>query len=793
MKILIDGQTFGVAEIHRGIGIYTKNVISQMLKMDYSIEWYITLSDEQSLSELEPWVRQKLHAIVASEFIPGVDYQRNKEYTQKIQKIVSQEYIDLFWIPNPLMVNVLFLEQKLVGCKVVATIYDIIPYIFPIKEWSKAIDNEYQRRLKFIQKNIDTLLMISNATKKDWEEHVGSCEEKAIVTPLAADAKRFYCEREVEKQKEPYILFTGGFDYRKNINGALDAFALARRNNQEDEDFQKYSLIIVGNCDVETRKKYESILYEKKLFNCVKFTGYISDEELNTLYHNADIFFFPSLYEGFGLPILEAMLSGNYIVSADNSSLPEVCGGHATLFNANSTVEAAKALYAGYKRHKQESLEEIHARQAYAKEYTWDKTAIKTLESMDISKNKEINDVSDRPTLAIFTPWPDQKTGIADYVYRLIPFLSKYFSISVFTETTKIKKVQLLPNIPVYDILEFDGQREQYQYKLFEIGNNVDYHKSIYELFEQEGGIAEIHDFVLTPFFYIGYYKQNERDKFAKLLYKAYGEKGKKLYQLTVQSGNHPDAQQYPMVESVVNQAEIVFFHNHWSVERLDSNKKAFVIPLGAYESPVLEAEEKKYRIDRLNQLFDLQPKQIVIGCFGWVNPNKRPAIILSAAKILLEKKLDFKFIFWGENNDESLRRKIKEEKLQNVVKISGYIKSEDYVTALERTDIVINLRYPSMGESSATLCEAFKMGKPVIVSEVNQYREFPDEVCWKLPVCRKENELLAEYINFLVEHPDVRQALGENAQAYADNVLNPEIIARMYYNYIVQQGQREA
>ena len=105
----------------------------------------------------------------------------------------------------------------------------------------------------------------------------------------------------------------------------------------------------------------------------------------------------------------------------------------------------------------------------------------------------------------------------------------------------------------------------------------------------------------------------------------------------------------------------------------------------------------------------------------------------------------------------------------------------------MEITDIVVNLRYPSMGEASGTLCEALKLGKAVIVSDLNQYKEFPDDVCWKLPVDELEDKLLYEYLKILVSEPLIRHALGENGREYANTVLNPENIAKMYYHYIVE------
>ena len=85
------------------------------------------------------------------------------------------------------------------------------------------------------------------------------------------------------------------------------------------------------------------------------------------------------------------------------------------------------------------------------------------------------------------------------------------------------------------------------------------------------------------------------------------------------------------------------------------------------------------------------------------------------------------------------------------------------------------------MGESSGTLCQQLKAGKPVIVSELNQYTEFPDEVCWKVPVDGYEEHILRKMLEHLITHEETRQQLGANAKRYADTALTCENIAEMY------------
>ena len=381
MNILIDGQTFSTPEIHRGIGIYMKNLINYMLKIDYGHTWYLSVASTDHLNELDSWVQNKVHVIIDSAFAPGTDYNRNAAYTEKLQDVVKQYHIDALWIPNALMVNILFINQK-IDCKIFVVIHDIIPYVFPDKDWEESTRREYLRRLEYLQANKVELIFDSKFSAEDYISNIGNVSSKNIV-PLAADNRRFYQKWERRSIQEPYILFTGGFDYRKNIDGAINAYELAINKYSNVQNFHRYRLVIVGDCKANLKAHYEHMFSEKGLLNKIELTGYVSDEKLAQLYKNADIFFFPSKYEGFGLPILEAMLAGDYIVSADNSSLPEVCGGYALLCDENNPDNMADTLYQAYCNRQEETPEEVNRRQQYAMSYSWEKTARMTLDIIE--------------------------------------------------------------------------------------------------------------------------------------------------------------------------------------------------------------------------------------------------------------------------------------------------------------------------------------------------------------------------------------------------------------------------
>ena len=783
MKILIDGQTLETPEVNRGIGVYCINIINNMIKESFIHEWYITLSNRNKLNLLDPWVRRRIKPLIAKEFCPSTDYVRESVYTDRINQTINENKIDVFWMPNPMMVNVLF-PNKMIHCPLIVTMYDLIPLIMPIEDWASEVKLEYQRRLKYILEYNVSLICISESTKKDFIKNIGSIRN-IIVTRLGVDSKQFFKLRVKEGVNEnPSIVYTGGFDYRKNIYGAVEAFALARKL-YPSSDLATANFYIICNYDNENKIKFENRIKKLGLTKKVFLTGYVSNEELAEYYYNADVFFFPSLYEGFGLPVLEAMMSGAYIVSADNSSIPEVCGEHALLCNANDSVDMAKKLFQAFEKLKTETLKQKHERQLYAKQYDWEETAKETLEA--IENINRVEDVLTKYKIAIVTPWPSQESGIANYVYKLVPYLSEYFNIDIFVDygAPKSEEFEQIPYGKLYNINDLDIRHGYYDQVIYEIGNSTEYHTKIFEYFLKYPGIAEIHDFILQPFFYCSYYVKKKFKKFLQLLEMGYGEDGIKYYEGLRNGFTQIDNVKYPMSHSVYQCSKAVIFHNHWSKEQINTNKNnIYIIPLASLEQSCLSQKSNMILKEQFKKKYDIT-NEYIIGCFGFVNKNKRPEKVFQAVQQLIREGYPVKLVFFGRNNEAEINELIQKNKLENQIIITGYLNREEYEVALDITDIVVNLRYPSMGEASGTLCEAFKWGKPVIVSQLNQYVEFPDEVCWKVPVGKYEIPLLKHMLGYLLDHEDVRKALGSNAKAYADTVLSGEKISKMYYKLI--------
>lgn len=213
------------------------------------------------------------------------------------------------------------------GVKKILTIHDLTPLLFP-ETHSKETLFFWNSTLKLIKNRADIIIVDSKNTKNDCIMHLGISDERIKVVHLAADSKykpinnKENIEKELKNKynlKFPFILYVGTLERRKNISTLIKAFYKLKKNSV------KHKLVIAGGKGWKYNEIFETI-DKLGLKNDVIFTGYVPDEDLVKLYNAADLFVYPSLYEGFGLPPLEAMACGCPVITSNASSLPEVVG-----------------------------------------------------------------------------------------------------------------------------------------------------------------------------------------------------------------------------------------------------------------------------------------------------------------------------------------------------------------------------------------------------------------------------------------------------------------------------------
>lgn len=363
--------------------------------------------------------------------------------------------------------------------------------------------------------------------------------------------------------------------------------------------------------------------------------------------------------------------------------------------------------------------------------------------------------------IAFFSPMPPSRSGIADYSAALIEPLSKLASVTVFDKKPKH-----------FHSADFD-------IALYQVGNNV-HHDFVYEQALETPGIVVMHESNLHHLIceitikrtdWDGYLREVEHEGGTEAL--AYGHRVRAL-----ETG--PDYQGLPMLRRILTSSRAAIAHSQ-CVER-ELRNAAFagpvaVIPHGAW---IPESDRRGYR-HRLG----IEPSTPLIGVFGFLKPYKRIAESLRAFRRLLRLEPRAKMILVGEPHpDFPLERIITTLGIGASVRIVGFAPIEDFVGHIAACDIVLNLRYPTVGESSGTLLRSLGLGRAVIVSDIGSFAEFPDDICLKVPVDETEEDTLFEYLSLLVSRPDVREKLGGRARKWVEQECNWHSVAERYVNF---------
>lgn len=366
MKFAIDAR--GASLYHgTGIGTYTNNLITSMLELDSKDEFTLFCSGNFNRNFDKPNSN-----IIFSSGKHGSFYEKNF-----FPSYLDNNSIDLYHIPQ----NGLGFDLNN-NIKTIVTIHDLIPYMMPETVGSGYLKRFLKDMPEIIEKS-SGILTVSEYSKRDILKFFTFYpEDKIYVTPLAAN--NFFKPLDKKSSKEfvsnefnintPYVLYVGGFSSRKNAQGLIKAFAKVYKDLNE-----KYTLLICGSLKDEGEKLLNYVK-DNNLTNRIVFSGFIDDDILPILYSGCEAFVYPSLYEGFGLPPLEAMSCKAPVITSNLTSIPEVTLDNALLINPYKNDELEKALVTLLNN---EDLKNKLSEKGYlrSQDFTWQKTAKETLKA----------------------------------------------------------------------------------------------------------------------------------------------------------------------------------------------------------------------------------------------------------------------------------------------------------------------------------------------------------------------------------------------------------------------------
>jgi glycosyltransferase involved in cell wall biosynthesis len=278
-------------------------------------------------------------------------------------------------------------------------------------------------------------------------------------------------------------------------------------------------------------------------------------------------------------------------------------------------------------------------------------------------------------------------------------------------------------------------------------------------------GVVVLHEFVMHHFM-LGYAAVTRRDV---ELYRAeavqrYGPEGARVAELMLHGRMTEAAFDMPFCESVLDAAEGVIAHSRYVLERVAALRPglpAALAPMGVPLPPAIPREQARARLG-------MPQDALILASFGHINPYKRVEAVLRAVRTLRASRPDLRYLLVGSISPSyDVRAAIGRAGLEDSVTVTGYVERrafEDYVAA---TDICLNLRHPTAGETSASLLRLLGAGKPTLVTASGSFAELPPGVAAQVDLDASEGDLILEYCRLLVARPQLAAAMGAHARAY--------------------------
>ena len=328
MRIGIDAR-----KLHDfGIGTYIRNLLRQLARLDGRTE-FVLLCRPADVPTL---------AALGENFRPVVENAGNYSVAEqvKIPLALRREGVTLFHAPH-------YVLPPLVSCKSVVTIHDCVHLMFPQYLPNRLAFAYARTSIALAAHRATRVMTVSDSSKRDIVRLFGTDPDKISVIYNAYD-ERFGVEpreedvirvRERYQLHDEFVLYAGNVKPHKNLERLIQAFDIVRKRGLDH-----LKLVLIGD-EISKYAALRRAVHQHQLHKHVRFLGYLPEETLAVMYRLAGVFVFPSLYEGFGLPPLEAMASGTPVVTSNVSSLPEVAGDAAILVDPYDPRAIAEGIH----------------------------------------------------------------------------------------------------------------------------------------------------------------------------------------------------------------------------------------------------------------------------------------------------------------------------------------------------------------------------------------------------------------------------------------------------------------
>jgi len=387
--------------------------------------------------------------------------------------------------------------------------------------------------------------------------------------------------------------------------------------------------------------------------------------------------------------------------------------------------------------------------------------------------------------IAWVSPLPPIASGIADYSFEMVPFVAERADVDVVSPRAGvIRGVRVPGGVRRVSPAALERDADRYDAVLYHVGNNPHHHFA-YAAALRRPGVLVLHDFVLHHL--IGYQlvdgPTRDWSRYEELLASTYGQAGRRLADLRLR-GVATDFEKFlfPLNEEVAGRARAIVVHSEDVRDRIAGiapGVPVTVVPhhAGAPPAPVRGVDRVAAR-----RRLGLPEDAFLVGQFGFVTDPKQPAAVIGGFASMAAVNPEAIMVFVGaDHSGGGLRRLARRHGVERNVRLTGFVRLETFYLYLKAVDVVVNLRYPSAGESSGTFARAMAEGRATIVNDLGSFAEVPSTVALKVEIDGDQGAELGEHLLRLAGDPDYRREIESNARRYAATALDPGRCADLY------------
>jgi glycosyltransferase involved in cell wall biosynthesis len=807
MKLLVDLLPCQAASRFRGIGRYTLSLTRAMARDTRGNE--LTLAANGLYPEQWAELREELIRLVPPGALlpclhPSLEGVAPALYASVAQTLGRQAYEVVQ--PHAVLYPSVFEgwcerdavplpEGPFPSMKRVAVLHDFTPLVF--SDTILNTDAEYKawylHRVRQL-KEFDFFLTISESTRQDAVRLAEIEPDRIVNISAAADPQFRQTTISPERAAEiftrlgiskPFIFCAGSIEHHKNGDLVLQAFA-----KLPPELRQTYQVVLTHNGD-------QSLLMKKSRAvglpgEALVSAGRLNDSDLIALYNLCKLFVFPSLYEGAGLPVLEAMACGAPVICSNNSSLPEVAGRTDVLFDASSAESIAMMMHRVLTTHSfREELKEYGLKRA--KEFTWERTADRAWQAISAlcksgpPVSRKFFRAPSRCRVAFLSPLPPQKSGISDYSAELLPALAKHCDLDLFVQPALTVGSAALNSFRVYPWTDLLERRADYDTVVYHVGNS-EFHLHMLDLLRELPGVVVLHDFYLSNLPLIEEFLQGKKGMFLSQMDESHGLRGMVHY---LKNGVSRARSEWPINWNVLKHAQVLVVHSNHAETLLRKYYGRGWLPNVRVirHLRVAPADVPPEKRNAVRGALGFSSDDLVFCSFGFIADTKLNHLALEAfANLNGAGKQKTHMVFVGELEGGeygwTLLKKISEYGLSSRVRITGCASAEEYERYLIAADCAVELRSHSRREIRDTVLDCMAHQLPVILNADGSLQDYNAEDVVRLadPVGLPE---LTRAMTDMASDRSLRDQYARRARNRVMEDHHPEAVARQYAEVI--------